>query len=72
MAGENHGSATAAITRRAKAIMDMFVKRLVEAVVKASVEINPTFVLMRGFARDQQNFGAQHSGVTHQIATGFD
>lgn len=47
------------------------VERLVEAVVKARTEINPTLTLMRRFLRDQHDFRAQQPGIADEVSAGF-
>jgi hypothetical protein len=50
---------------------DTLVERLVEAVVKARTEINPTLTLMRRFLRDQHDFRAQRPGIADEVSAGF-
>ena len=52
--------------------MDALVESLVEAVVKAGVEVNPTLALMRRFARNKQDLGAQQAGIADQVPAGLD
>ena len=50
---------------------DTLVERLVEAVVKARIEIDPTLTLMRRFRRDQQNFRAQQPDIADEVSAGL-
>lgn len=50
---------------------DTLVERLVEAVVKARTEINPTLTLMRRFFRDQHDFRGQQPGIADELWAGF-
>ena len=50
---------------------DTLVERLLEAVVKACTEINPTLTLMRRFLRDQHDFRGQQPGIADEISARF-
>ena len=50
---------------------DTLVERLLEAVVKACTEINPTLTLMRRFLRDQHDFRAQQRGIADGVSAGW-
>jgi hypothetical protein len=70
--GEDHRTTGTSVTRRADAVMDALVESLVEAVVKAGVEVNPTLALVRRFARNKQDLGAQQAGIADQVPAGLD